>query len=104
MKKAEKVSNGLIKVPNILIEYRGYKIEPKRDLGSHPYHRSNGGVIYKGYVVTDGICNVMPGATWAHSVVEAKAMVDVFIESNGDSAKFWELLRERQGLAEWEEV
>jgi hypothetical protein len=104
MKKAELVSNGLIKVPNILIEYRGYQIKPKRDFGSHPYHTSNGGVIYKGYVVTDGICNVMPGATWAHSVSEAKEMIDVFIESNGDSAKFWELLRERQGLAEWEEV
>lgn len=104
MKKcAEKVSNGLIMVPDILIEYRGFQIVPKRDFWVHPYEDS-GGTCKKGYIITDGFCNVMPGATWAHSVIEAKAMVDAVIEAEGSSDRFWVLLRERQGLAEWEEV
>jgi len=66
--------------------------------------RSEGSSVCKGYVVTNGVCNVMPGATWAHSIIEAKVMIDILIEANGNSARFWEILREPQGFAEWEEV
>lgn len=103
MKKFIKVSNGLINVPNIEINYRGYKIIPKRDFGKYPY-QNNGCVYSKGYVVTDGTCNVMPGATWSHSVIEAKAMIDTLHESIETGKDFWELHRVKQGLMEWEEV
>ncbi len=104
MKKcASKVSNGLIMVPDIVIAYRGVEIVPKKDFWIHPYEDC-GGICKKGYIVTDGFCNVMPGAAWAKSILEAKSMVDALIEANGDSTQFWALLRERQGLAEWEEV
>ena len=102
-KKAEMVSNGLIKVPDICVIYQGYQITPKRDFGNTPF-LSASGECQKGYVICDDYCNVMPGATWAASVLEAKAMIDCWIEANFDNNKFWELLRERQGLAEWEEV
>lgn len=102
-KKAEMVSNGLMLVPDVVIEYRGFNIVPKRDFWIQPFQNC-GGTYKKGYVITDGFCNIMPAATWAHSIIEAKAMIDVFIEADSNSDKFWELLRGRQGLAEWEEV
>lgn len=101
-KKVERISNGLVNVPDIKIEYRGFIIQPKRDFGGYPY--SNVNTIRKGYVaVRDGL-NYMPGATWAGSVIEAKAMIDSYIEADGDGQKFWEIHREKQGLAEFEEV
>lgn len=102
-KKAPMVGNGLMPVPDIVIAYRGFEIVPKKDFWIQP-HQDCGGIYKKGYVVTDGISNVMPGAAWARSVVEAKAMVDALVEAGEDSDKFWQILRERQGLAEWEEV
>jgi hypothetical protein len=102
-KKPEYVSNGLINVPNITVEYRGYKIVPKRDFGNQPY-LVNGCVYKKGYVITDLVCNIMPGATWSHSVIEAKAMIDTLHESIETGKDFWELHRVKQGLMEWEEV
>lgn len=103
-KIVEFVNNGMINVPNIKLEYRGYYIVPKRDMGSSAW-LVNANLIRKGYVVTDdGIINVMPGATWFKSVVEAKVAIDILFEANDDSQKFWELLREKQGLSEYEEV
>lgn len=101
-KKVETVSNGLVQVPNIDIEYRGYHIVPKRDFGSTPWQNVN--TYRKGYVVTDGFVNVLPAATWSSSVIEAKAMIDSYIDSNGDSDLFWKLLREKQGRDIYQEV
>ena len=97
-KEAEYISNGKRQVPNITIDYKGYKIVPKRDFGNNDPDNA------KGYVITDGRCNIMPGATWSSDVLGAKTMIDIFIEAKNDSDKFWELLRERQGLREWEDV
>ena len=102
-KKPKYINNGLINVPDIIIEYRGYKIEPKLDFGKYPYQGA-GYVCSKGYVVTDGICNVMPGATWSQDVIGAKVMIDTLIESKETGNDFWDLLREKQGLSEWIEV
>lgn len=102
-KKAEKVHNGLVNVPNIDIEYRGFHIIAKRDFGRYAHHNVN--TYRKGYVITnDNGCNVMPGAAWAASVIEAKVMVDTLIEAEGDGALFWEILRAKQGRDEYEEV
>lgn len=106
MKKAEMVSNGLINVPNISIDYRGYTIVPKRDFGNIAY-QSNGCVYRKGYVVIGGeyrICNVMPGGIWFNSIVEAKDGIDTLIESKESGKDFWAIQKEKDGLNEWEEV
>lgn len=102
-KKPEYVSNGIINVPKILIEYRGYKIQPKLDFGGQSYQGA-GYIHSKGYVVSDGCCNVLPGGTWSHDVVGAKVMIDSLIESKETGKKFWDILREKQGLMEWSEV
>jgi len=94
MAAIEMVNNGLMLVPKILVEYRGYRIVPKLDFGRRPF-LADGVWVSSGYVVTDGMCNVMPGGVWAESVPEAKTMVDVFIETNGDAQKFWEVMRSR---------
>jgi hypothetical protein len=90
----EMVNNGLMLVPKILVEYRGYRIVPKLDFGRRPF-LINGVWVSSGYVVTDGMCNVMPGAAWAESVPEAQAMIDAFVEAAGDAQRFWEVMRSR---------
>ena len=94
-KKAELISNGLVQVPNISIEYRGFTIQPKRDFGSYPYQNVN--VYRKGYVCVKDYTNPMAGATWSHTVTGAKIMIDCHIEAEGDGDKFWEL------MGQWEE-
>jgi hypothetical protein len=83
------------------LEYRGLHIEPKRDFGR------NGGT---GWLVTDGVCNVLPGATWAHSIEGAVQLADdyimagglgrtdnqVHIDDNAVAPVFWRLVRARQ--------
>lgn len=101
-KKVEWVFNGIVNVPDIDIEYRGFHIRPKRDFGGYPYANVN--TYKKGYVVVKDGMNAMPGATWSFSVIEAKVMIDSFIEAGGDAKVFWEITREKQGLAEYEEV
>jgi hypothetical protein len=103
MKKVpEYVSNGLVNVPDIDIEYRGFHIKAKRDFGSYPY--SNVNTYKKGYVVVKDGCNPMPGATWATSVIGARVMIDSYIEAEGDARLFWEIHRAKQGLDEYTEV
>jgi hypothetical protein len=102
-KKPEFVSNGLINVPDIQIEYKGYIIKAKRDFGSQPY-LSAGCVFKKGYVVVKNGALATPGGGWYHSVIEAKIGIDCLIEANGDSVKFYELYDAWLGRDEWEEV
>lgn len=101
-KKAEKVSNGLVMVPKIDIEYRGFHIEAKRDFGNQPF--SNVNTYRKGYVVVKNGANIMPGGTWASSIIEAKVMIDTYLEADGNAQLFWDILRRKQGLGEYEEV
>lgn len=72
--------------------YRGYQILPKRDFGRHGF-LIDGKVVKRGYVVTDGMCNVMPGATWTQTIWRARELVDALIESQGNSDEFWRIVR-----------
>lgn len=101
-KNAEFVNNGLVNVPNIDIEYKGFHIVPKLDFGSYPYQSVN--TYRKGYIAVKNGANAMAGATWAKSIIEAKAMIDSHIEANGDAKLFWSILRSKQGLDEYQEV
>jgi hypothetical protein len=49
-----------------------YKIKVKRDFGPHGYWNSATRRNEKtGFVVTDGICNIIPGACWFRTIEEA---------------------------------
>ena len=73
--------------------YRGFVIKPKRDFGAGKGFLINGRWVKQGYVVTDGTCNVLPGATWAETLFKARGLVDAHIESNGDAVRFWEIVQ-----------
>lgn len=92
----------------VVREYRGLQIKIKRDFGRLGNYDDNGNP--KGYVVTDGYCNVMPGATYAHSVLAAQRLIDAYFDAGGevmkpgdpgyaecgpDAAVFWDLVRKR---------
>lgn len=102
-KQAEMIENGMILVPNISVEYKGYTIHPKLDMGSAPW-LVNGNKYRRGYIVTRNGVQVIPGGAWFHSVIEARFAVDVLIESNGNGAAFWNLWNECSGLNEYESV
>lgn len=101
-KRPKFVNNGLVNVPNIEIEYRGFIIKPKLDFGKYPYQGVN--TYRKGYVMTKDGYNVMAGATWATSIVEAKSMIDSHLEAEGDPIRFWKIENAKRGLNEYEEV
>lgn len=67
------------------INYRGHEIRPKRDF---PF-----GSKEKGFVVCQGICNVMPGGTWFKTRDEAVEAIDVLLEVKGDAGRFWEIMQ-----------
>lgn len=102
-KKPEYQSNGIINVPIIQIEYKGFTIKAKLDMGCCPWN-SKGNDIRRGYIIVENGCLVMPGGAWSHSVIEAKAMIDIYIEANRDAKIFWELLRQAQGYGEYEDI
>jgi hypothetical protein len=103
-KSVKFVSNGLLNVPDIKIIHLGFVIVPKLDFGNSAYH-TKGNIVKRGYVVTDGgSLNVMPGATWFQSVIEARHAIGVLHASRGNAQMFWAMMREAQGLAEYEEV
>lgn len=66
-----------------------YRIKPKRDWPRYGFYdaatRTN---IKTGYVVTDGVCNVMPGATWFRTVADAFLAIEVH-KVTGDTQAFW---------------
>lgn len=79
-----------------------YRIVPKRDFGSGPGFwlpgagntgTANYGWVKSGFVVTDGLCNIMPGATWFQTVAEAMRGLRVLIECDFDAAAFWTAIR-----------
>ena len=87
------------------MEYRGFKIEQKRDFGEYGYLIPGKGLVKTGYVITDGRCNVMPGASWAITPSVARKMIDAYIAAGGldgkkergltviDTEKFYRLCR-----------
>lgn len=102
-KTAERIFNGMVNVPDIRIDYKGYTIQPKLDMGSTPW-RIGPNEIRKGYVITKDGVSIMPGATWSTTVCGAKNMIDAHIYSTGDSEVFFKLLDYANGKNEWEEV
>ena len=97
-------------------DYRGFRIQPKRDFGRYGYwsseHRAN---INAGWVVCYGSgsyrgCNAAPGATFAWTLKAARDMIDDMIdagilgecnhpESEGSAYHFWKLNRLRHEKA-----
>lgn len=102
-KQAEMVRNGMISVPNISIEYKGFTIRPKLDMGSSPWS-VNGNDYRRGYIVIRNGVQVMPGGAWFHSVLEARVAIDLFVESGEDGPTFWNLWYEYSGRNEYESV
>src|SRR5690348_12399638 len=74
------------------IRYRCYFIKPKRDFGNGPGYFIKGRYVKSGWIVTDGTCEIMPGAAWFETVEEAKYAVDVFIAVRGNGTMFWEIM------------
>lgn len=54
-----------------------YHIKVKRDFGSGPGWLINGRYVRTGFVVTDGFCNIMPGATWFLSIADAVRAIHI---------------------------
>jgi hypothetical protein len=75
---------------NFKLHYNDYTIEAKKDLGNTPHMISGFGVM-EGYVVVKDHCNIMPGATWFQSVVDARRACDV-LDRVGEKG-FWQELR-----------
>lgn len=70
-----------------------YRIVPKRDFGPGPGFLIKGQFVKRGFVVTDGHCNVMPGATWFQSIAESFRAIAILDASGGDSETFWSMMR-----------
>ena len=71
--------------------YKGLHIVPKLDFGSKAF-LIDGHFTKHGYIVTDGLCNVMPGAIWFQTVAEAKLGIDIYhLTITGKSVKFYEV-------------
>lgn len=90
---------------NLEIGARRFRIVPKRDFGSGSGFWCAGagtvgteryGWVKRGFVVTDGVCNIMPGATWFRSVADAMEAIKVYWEARGDGAEFWSLWQARK--------
>lgn len=83
--------------------YRGFTIAAKRDFDIG--FLIDGFLVRAGYIVTDGVCEVMPGAVWFQTVQHAMKAIDDLIASQamprGPTGEhpFWALNRLR-GAAE----
>lgn len=78
--------------PAEAVRYRTLFIVPKRDFGNRGF-LIKGGIVKSGFVVTDGTCNVMPGATWFTTIEDARHAIDVLIGVKGDSDMFWAIIQ-----------
>lgn len=66
-----------------------YQIVPKQDFGPYGYYDADERkMIRDGFVVTDGICNVMPGASWFRTKQEAEIGI-VALKLVGDSPDWY---------------
>lgn len=74
-----------------MIDYREHTIEPKRDFGPVGFF-IDGKFTKIGYVVVKDGCNAMPGATWFHTIEDAKEAIDVLIAVDGNSKHFWQCM------------
>lgn len=75
------------------------RIVPKRDFGRYGF-LINGKWVKEGWIVTDGICNIMPGAIWFQTIGEAIEAAGALYMARGDATKFWNILRPQLGTAQ----
>jgi len=66
-----------------------YRIVPKRDFGLGKGFLINGQWIKHGFIVTDGVCNIMPGATWFRTIEDAMEALFIYCGCHGDTKQFW---------------
>lgn len=70
------------------MEYRGYEIKPKQDFSPTGYF-IKGEYVKSGFnVVKDGV-NVMPGAIWFQTTIEAKEAIDALTLAQDNTDLFW---------------
>jgi hypothetical protein len=86
-----KLHNGIYNVKNRVVKYRGFEIKPKLDFGQYPYH-SHGNITSTGWIVVKDGCLALPAAGWNSSILEARASIDIWIESGFNAEKYWELM------------
>jgi hypothetical protein len=70
-----------------------FRIVPKRDFGAGKGFLIDGAWVKSGFVVTDGRCNIMPGATWFLTVAQAMRAIRIYVEVGGDAVAFWAAVR-----------
>jgi hypothetical protein len=78
-------------LPANAVRYRTLIIKPKLDFGTG--YLIKGVMVKEGWLVSDGCCNIMPGATWFETIDEAKHAIDILIAVKGDSQAFWEIMQ-----------
>jgi hypothetical protein len=83
--------NGMFNVKNRVVEYRGFTIKPKLDMGTHPW-LTHANRISTGWVVVKDGCLALPGACWDSSLLACRSSIDLWIESGFNAEKFWELM------------
>jgi hypothetical protein len=67
-----------------------FRIVPKRDFPKNGF-LINGEWVKRGFVVTRGGSNPMPGATWFRTEAEAMKAIAIYEAVNGDAEGFWSL-------------
>ena len=77
--------------------HMGLTIKPKNDFGQSGYWdpktRSH---IKEGWIVSDGIAEVLPGAIWATNLKEVNLLISCYQVANGSSDQFWLLVKAAQ--------
>lgn len=81
-----------------------YQIVPKRDFGKYGYWNSETRRNeFVGFVVTDGFCNIIPGACWFRTEEEAKIGIEAH-KITGDTfawhAEYKRLAAEAKAIAD----
>lgn len=56
------------------MDYKGYKIIPKKDFGSVGFW-INGRYVIEGWLVTKDGCNIVPGAGWFINLAQAESWI-----------------------------
>lgn len=76
-----------------------YRIVPKRDFGAGPGFWINRAWVKSGFIVTDGRCNIMPGACWFRSIAEAMDALTILLNVGHNADRFWDAMRAKRVVA-----
>ena len=72
------------------MEYKGYTIKTMTHLGGNGY-LIDGEYVSKGLLVTDGICNIVPGAGWFANIHQAERWIDERAKDNVINVRIFRL-------------